>query len=137
MIRRKVGIRGDRGAAAVEFALLLPVLLLVVIGLIDAGRGFSEKVTVTQLSREAARQAAVGKDPQGRLDQLAAELPPGVTATVSIAGSCTGSSPSQSVSATVSAPFVFTIGFTGLMDLFGPPGDSAITITATHSESCN
>ena len=45
----------DRGAAAVEFALLLPLLLLLVFGIIDFGRALNAQVTLTQAAREGAR----------------------------------------------------------------------------------
>ena len=51
----------DRGAAAVEFALLLPVLLLLVFGIIDFGRALNAQVTLTQAAREGARMAALGE----------------------------------------------------------------------------
>jgi len=49
----------DRGAAAVEFALVLPMLLLVIFGLIDFGRLLNAQVKVTEAAREGARAAAV------------------------------------------------------------------------------
>jgi Flp pilus assembly protein TadG len=45
---------------AVEFALLLPVLLLLVMGIIDFGRALNAQITLTQAAREAARIDAVG-----------------------------------------------------------------------------
>lgn len=57
--RRKSGAR-DRGAAAVEFALLLPVLLVVLFGLIDFGRALNAQITLTQAAREGARLDALG-----------------------------------------------------------------------------
>ena len=56
------GVRGsaaDRGAAAVEFALVVPVLLLLVFGIMDYGRFFFDSVSLRQGAREAARQAVV------------------------------------------------------------------------------
>jgi len=49
----------DRGAAAVEFALVVPVLLLLVFGIIDFGLFFSDSLSARQGVREAARQGAV------------------------------------------------------------------------------
>lgn len=52
----------DRGVAAVEAALVLPVLLLLVMGLIDLGRAFATKQEVTHATREAVRVYAVTQD---------------------------------------------------------------------------
>lgn len=50
---------GQRGSAAVEFALLLPVLLLVVFGVIEMSLALYNKTVITQASREAARAGIV------------------------------------------------------------------------------
>ncbi|MFP5219097.1 MAG: TadE/TadG family type IV pilus assembly protein [Actinomycetes bacterium] len=47
--------RSDDGAAAVEMALVLPVLLLVLCGIIDFGRAYNAKVTLTHAAREGVR----------------------------------------------------------------------------------
>ena len=49
----------DRGAAAVEFALVMPVLFLLLMGIIDYGLWFTDSLSVRQGVRESARQAAV------------------------------------------------------------------------------
>ncbi|MGH3990758.1 MAG: TadE family protein [Pseudonocardiaceae bacterium] len=49
----------DGGAAAVEFALVVPVLLLVLFGIIDFGLLFSNQLSVKQGVREGARQGIV------------------------------------------------------------------------------
>ena len=59
--RRVCGRSQDRGAAAVEFALVVPLLLLLVIGIIDYGRFFFDSVSLRQGAREGARQAVVMK----------------------------------------------------------------------------
>lgn len=48
-----------RGQSLVEFALLLPVLMLLIFGAIDAGRGIYIWNTVSQAAREGARRGAV------------------------------------------------------------------------------
>lgn len=50
----------DHGAAAVEFALVVPILLMLLFGMIDYGLYFSNQLGVQQGARDAARQAAVG-----------------------------------------------------------------------------
>jgi TadE-like protein len=54
--------RGDDGAAAVEFALLLPLFLLLVFGLISAGLAYYHKIGLAQDVREAGRFGATYLD---------------------------------------------------------------------------
>ena len=60
-MRRRLRSRGksQRGAAAVEFALVLPFLLMVVLGAIDWGWYFFVREVVTNAAREGARAGAV------------------------------------------------------------------------------
>jgi Flp pilus assembly protein TadG len=52
--------RTDTGAAAVEFAIILPLLVMLVFGIIEFGRGYNAKVSLTHAAREGARALAVG-----------------------------------------------------------------------------
>lgn len=52
--------RDDTGAVAVEFALLLPLLLLLVLGTIQYGSYFYSSQAGSDIARDAARRAAVG-----------------------------------------------------------------------------
>lgn len=49
---------GDDGAAAVEFALLFPLFIMLTIGMISSGFAFERWINVTQGTREASRFAA-------------------------------------------------------------------------------
>jgi len=49
----------DHGAAAVEFALVLPVLFLLLWGIVDIGRAFYTLNNLASAVREGARRAAV------------------------------------------------------------------------------
>lgn len=53
--------RRDRGAAAVEMAIVLPVLLILVGGIIDFGRLMFGEVMVVNAAREGARMVAMGQ----------------------------------------------------------------------------
>ncbi len=56
---RSVRGRRDEGASAVEFALILPILALLVFGIIDYGLWFADSISMRQGVREAARQGIV------------------------------------------------------------------------------
>jgi Flp pilus assembly protein TadG len=49
------GRRDPAGQEAVEFALLLPLLLLILFGILDLGRLFHAAITITNAAREGAR----------------------------------------------------------------------------------
>jgi len=51
---------GERGVAAVEFAILLPLLVTLLFGFIQFGIAFNNKIQATNAAREGARLAIVG-----------------------------------------------------------------------------
>ncbi len=51
---------GDAGAAALEFAILLPVLLLMIYGFIEGARMYQARMAMSYAAREGARVLAVG-----------------------------------------------------------------------------
>lgn len=64
--------RDERGAAAVEFALVFPVFLLLVLGTIDFGYFFFVSEIVTNAAREGARAGSVVDPNDGTSAALAA-----------------------------------------------------------------
>jgi hypothetical protein len=55
--------RRERGVAVVEFAVLVPVLLLIVLGIGDFGLAMNTYNNETQLANEGARLASVNRNP--------------------------------------------------------------------------
>ena len=51
--------RSGRGAAAVEFALVVPILLAIVLGIIEFGRAYNVQISLTHAARETARDMAI------------------------------------------------------------------------------
>lgn len=64
-MRRSVNsnVNDDSGTALAELALVLPLLLVLVLGMIDFGKAFNEWIDETHLANEAARLAAVNYKP--------------------------------------------------------------------------
>jgi Flp pilus assembly protein TadG len=54
--------RSERGAVAVEFALVLPVLLLLVMGIMEFGRAYNAQLSLTHAAREGVRVMAISND---------------------------------------------------------------------------
>jgi Flp pilus assembly protein TadG len=50
----------ERGAAAVEFALVLPLFLLLLLGTVDFARAFHIQLTLSDAAAQGARTLAVG-----------------------------------------------------------------------------
>jgi Flp pilus assembly protein TadG len=129
---------GDRGAAAVEFALVLPILLLLVFGIIDFGRALNAQLTITQAAREGVRLAALGypaAEVQARADAAAPELS-GVS--VTIAASCPpGAGPTADAQVNVSYSFSFITPVGAIAGIFGGGGfGSPIILTAQGVMPC-
>ena len=62
---RRGKIRDERGVAMAEFALIAPVLLLIVAGMLGFGRLLFYWVDANHLANEATRWAAVDRNPYG------------------------------------------------------------------------
>jgi Flp pilus assembly protein TadG len=95
----------QRGQALVEFALLVPILFVIVLGAIDFGRLYFAYTTIANAAREGAMCASLGTlCPGGASGAVNAEiggsLPGGMTTTVS-----GGGSPGSSLTVTVQYSF--------------------------------
>ncbi|MCA0172570.1 TadE family protein [Bacillus sp. RAR_GA_16] len=55
-------MRSEKGQSMVEFALVLPILVMLLFGIIDFGRIFHTYLAIDHASREAARAASVGEN---------------------------------------------------------------------------
>jgi Flp pilus assembly protein TadG len=53
--------KGQQGASAVEFALVLPLLVLLLFGMITFGLAFARMQQMEAVAREGARLAAIGR----------------------------------------------------------------------------
>jgi Flp pilus assembly protein TadG len=127
----------DRGAAAVEFALLLPVLLLILFMIIDAGRALNAQITLTQAAREGARLAALGQ-PTSTVVSSTQSAATGLTGvTVQVTGCAAGAGPTSSATVSVSYSFSFITPIGAVAGLFGgTSSNSPLTLTAQGVMPC-
>lgn len=72
--RRWRFVRELHAGPVVEFAIIVPVLLLIVFGVVDLAWAFNRRSALVTASREAARFAAVLRDPCSSVDQVKARL---------------------------------------------------------------
>lgn len=137
--RPAAGDSRDRGSVAVEFALLLPILLLIIFGVIDFGRAINAQITLTQAAREGARLASLGYSTsavQTRAQSAATGLSP---VTVTVSSSCPAGA-GMGVDAVVqtSYQFSFVTPVGAFAAMFGSSsfGSSTLTLTATGEYPC-
>lgn len=57
--KKRISSTGEQGATLVEFALVIPILLLILFGIAEVGRFLAVKEAVNTASREAARYGSV------------------------------------------------------------------------------
>jgi Flp pilus assembly protein TadG len=67
-------LRGERGQALAEFALVLPLILLFISGVVEMGRAWNVKQAVTDAAREGARYSVVNDDDVKTMAQVQAKV---------------------------------------------------------------
>ena len=120
-----------RGAAAVEFAIVLTLLLMIVFGIIDFGRALNAQETLTQAAREGARLVALNQNNVvGRTQSAATGLSP---VSVNIVQSCpAGATQGTDAIVKVTYRFNFVTPLTALIRAAAAP----ITLTGTGQMPC-
>lgn len=127
----------EKGAVAVEMAILLPLLLLILMGIIEFGRVFNVQISLTQAAREGARHAAIhhhkpSLDVEGTALGAAPSLDGLGVAVADDADSCSSGS-NVRVTTSVELP-----SMTGFLDaeFFGAPGIFPLTLTGVGVMRC-
>lgn len=124
---------GDAGAAAVEFALVLPLLLLLVFGVVDFGLAYQAKVELAHAAREGVRTYVLTQDAskaEARTVQAAAVL--GGRVTVTSSGCASSADFGDSASVTASYDFRYLTPLPALVAAL--PGAGALRSPITLVE---
>ena len=97
----------ERGAAALEFALVLPMLIMLVMGIAEFSRAYHAKEKLQYAVREGARELAINKTSATAISvtvDRAGGLNPALTSAGVTASGCTGAITATST-ATVTATY--------------------------------
>jgi Flp pilus assembly protein TadG len=123
----------EQGATLVEFALILPLLLTLLLGIVEFGWMFGRNVDVGHATREGVRLAAVNfpeyDSPSGAntttalLDEICAQVSLSSSVVVSVSGSGDRGDP---VEVTITAPGTSLTGFLS----WAFPDDLELTATS-------
>ena len=127
----------ERGAVAVEMAMILPLLLLIVMGTIEFGRVLNVQVSLTQAAREGARHAAIHHD-DATLDVTGAALAaaPSLTGlSVAVADNASACTTGANVTVTTSVTLASLSGFLDA-GFFGVPGIFPVALTGVGVMRC-
>ena len=123
----------DHGASVVEFAMIVPLLLVLVLGIAEFGHAFQVQGTLSAAAREGARVMALQNDPaaaRAAVRDATPTLDPALTngqITVTPAACPTTSTTTSNVRVTVDYPMPFLTGFFG----------ASVDLTGTGVMRCN
>ena len=126
-------LHDERGAAAVEFAFIVPLLIMLVLGIVEFGHAFQVQGTLSAAAREGARVMALESDPaaaRAAVQDAAQSLDPAITAgqiTVTPSSCPSTGGGSTNVRVTIDYPMPFLTGFFG----------ATVDLTGTGVMRCN
>jgi Flp pilus assembly protein TadG len=141
----------DRGAAAVEMAIVLPLLLFVLFGMIDLGRAYSAQIQLSQAAREGVRLASLNttgsSDPnygasaiQTRVTSAAGSLgtfgPCGGSNAVCVTYCPNPAAATDTATVVVTAQFTWITGISGMSRFFGDAFSGPTSLTSTGVMRC-
>lgn len=111
----------ERGAVAVEFAILLPLLLMLVLGTIEFGRAYNAQITLTNAARDGVRVMAITNvpaDAKTAAKNAAASVSTSI-ATSDVTLSTTTCSTGSQVTLTITYSLSTITGIAGPFDMTG------------------
>ena len=122
--------QNERGAAVVEFALVAPLLLMMVLGIAEFGRAYHVQTTLSQAAREVVRVMALQNAPAAAITATKAAAPTLTLTNVTVTpASCIASGTTPAATATVTVTYQLAF----ISKLFG----SGVTLTGKGVMRCN
>lgn len=120
---------GEKGQNLVEFAMVLPIFLILVFAIVDFGMGFHAWITVSNAAREGARIGAVGADEatiEARVVDTASSLAED-DLNITVGNAVPDGEPGEAVTVDVEYDYELITPLSNLLSLFGGGLGSEIT----------
>lgn len=133
---------GERGQGLLEFAAVVPIFLLVVMGVIDFGVGLKSWIQITNAAREAARYGAVhcsagdidGTPVIDLVEDRAIDSATGLgldDSNVSVSSNCAAGNSTESVNVTIEYDYKLISPLGGMMSFLGGGIPSSLKLTSS------
>ena len=141
--------RSERAQSLSEFALIVPLLIILIFGVVDFGMALRAYITVAQATREGARYASVGNLP-GTFTAGGAGDCDGTSEGTAVGKVCTalenlnlsnvedvsvtypdGEAPGNSVRVSAEYEYNFITPLDSILNFLGSSSDGTITVSAT------
>jgi Flp pilus assembly protein TadG len=134
-MRRRAACNGERGAAAVEFALVLPLLILLIFGIVAFSIAYNNKQALHAAAREGARLASLPTTTETEIEDRV---------TSSLEGVVTSSTPIIAIDPDIDQPCLDRTGETVEVSVSADvnvniplwPGSSTVTMTGKGEFRC-
>jgi len=130
--------RGERGAALLEAAITVPIILLISVGIFEFGRAYQTWQVLTNAAREGARLAVINGSTDSdvvtrvRSYMTAGQLPNAATATVTVNRNVALTGADTGSQITINYPFQFMV-LNPVVRLVSPSATTGAPITMQSS----
>jgi Flp pilus assembly protein TadG len=132
--------RDENGTSVVEFAIIAPLLFVILFGIIEFGILLYDKAMLTNASREGARAGIVFRDPRPNDTEISSVVTSycadhlisfgaGSTLGVNISRTGTGNEAGDSLTVNVTYPFRFLV-FSNVIALLGGDLENLVNLDA-------
>lgn len=108
MLRLLKFIKNEKGQSIIEFALILPILIFLLMGIIEYGWLFNGKITLTSAAREGARVVAITKNQSKATDAVTKAIVGSGLTNINVSYSDVDT---ENVKVTVNAKLIPIVGF--------------------------
>lgn len=134
--------RNERGQGLLEFAAVVPIFLLIVMGVIDFGVGLKTWIQITNAAREGARYGAVhcsageidGTPVIDLVEDRAIDSATGLgldSSNVDVSSNCVAGNSTESVNVTIEYDYNLISPLGGMMSFLGGGIPSSIKLTSS------